>query len=452
MNYHGAKPPGFRIFYKNLQLQKIVDERIPCRDGARDFVIHAYNKNIETLIRKGTIIMRYINSQRINSARLNCAGSDTKIIPSYELEEAYNWLAEQLGTDELNAIIVKQLGSWNCYRSAFYRALLKADKDYGWHMAIEYMYEQKHMPPKEIYDDILDRSYMQRDYGTAGVDAAIVKSLTRQGLTEMLSLVIKRTVGVAAWRAYESKSIPTENQYGMDELTEAGDLYDWLTTQWKPTYINKSLIKGLRNDVLYACILDVATENDFVDMERYGNARTAYQYLVEILGEDELNAAIVRHLSKHMSEDELREDLYQFLAVHNLREAWWDYSKVTRQKMNSSRRRPLNCGAINHTYTGAAKKTLEQLTAGIDNVYINKIYYNKKSNVFWWLNSKNYLHAYIFDNIDTNVGKFKGWVEYMLTDSNTLKDTGKYTITQNKQEVLDFIDEMKSRSDFEQEY
>jgi hypothetical protein len=123
---------------------------------------------------------------------------------------------------------------------------------------------------------------------------------------------------------------------------------------------------------------------------------------------------------------------------------------ILRIDLNSNRR--LNCGAINHAYTGAAKKTLDQLTAGIDNVYINRIYYNKKSNVFWWLNSKNYLHAYIFDNIDTNVGKFKGWVEYMLTDSNTLKDTGNYTITQNKQDVLDFIDDMKSSPDFEQEY
>jgi hypothetical protein len=123
---------------------------------------------------------------------------------------------------------------------------------------------------------------------------------------------------------------------------------------------------------------------------------------------------------------------------------------ILRTDLNSSRR--LNCGAINHTYTGAAKKTMDQLTAGVDNVYINRIYYNKKSNVFWWLNSKNYLHAYIFDNIDTNVGKFKGWVEYMLTDSNTLKDTGNYKITQNKQEVLDFIDDMKSSPDFEQEY
>ena len=110
----------------------------------------------------------------------------------------------------------------------------------------------------------------------------------------------------------------------------------------------------------------------------------------------------------------------------------------------------LNCAAINHAYSGAAKKTMDQLTAGADPILINGIYYNAKTNVFWWLNSKGYIHAYIFDNIDTNVGKFKGFVEYMLTDSNKLKDTGNYTITQTKQDVLDFIDKMKSHPDFVQ--
>lgn len=69
-------------------------------------------------------------------------------------------------------------------------------------------------------------------------------------------------------------------------------------------------------------------------------------------------------------------------------------------------------------YQGAARETYEKIQAGIDAIYINKVYQSKTAKCLFYINNKGYLHVLTAGKTTLN-GKICG---YHLTDNILTKD------------------------------
>ena len=76
-------------------------------------------------------------------------------------------------------------------------------------------------------------------------------------------------------------------------------------------------------------------------------------------------------------------------------------------------------------YSGESLKTMEKIMDNVKNYYPNQTYKNNQYNIYWFVNSKGYLHVLRPSNVTMN-GKIIGYAihDYMLTKDNMLDDKG----------------------------
>ena len=79
-------------------------------------------------------------------------------------------------------------------------------------------------------------------------------------------------------------------------------------------------------------------------------------------------------------------------------------------------------------YKGAALATYEKIQAGIDNIYINKVYQSKAAKCLFYINNKGYMHILTAGKTILN-GKIIGYhlSDNLLTNDNMIQDNGNYT-------------------------
>src|SRR5574344_2049688 len=94
-------------------------------------------------------------------------------------------------------------------------------------------------------------------------------------------------------------------------------------------------------------------------------------------------------------------------------------------------------------YSGESLKTMEKIMDNVRNYYPNQTYKNNQYNIYWFINSKGYLHVLRPSNVTMN-GKIIGYAinDYMLTKDNMLDDKGIIFQSDTPQEIADRLEEM----------
>ena len=94
-------------------------------------------------------------------------------------------------------------------------------------------------------------------------------------------------------------------------------------------------------------------------------------------------------------------------------------------------------------YNGEALKTMEKIMDNVRSYYPNQIYKNNQYNIYWFINSKGYLHVLRPSNVTMN-GKIIGYAihDYMLTKDNMLDDKGILFQADTQKEIVDRLEVM----------
>lgn len=94
-------------------------------------------------------------------------------------------------------------------------------------------------------------------------------------------------------------------------------------------------------------------------------------------------------------------------------------------------------------YSGEALKTMEKIMGNVRSYCPNQTYKNKQYNIYWFINSKGYLHVLRPSNVTMN-GKIIGYAihDYMLTKDNMLDDKGILFQADTQKEIADRLEEM----------
>ena len=76
-------------------------------------------------------------------------------------------------------------------------------------------------------------------------------------------------------------------------------------------------------------------------------------------------------------------------------------------------------------YNGEALKTMEKIMGNVRSYHPNQTYKNNQYNIYWFINSKGYLHV-LRPSIEKMNGKIVNYTikDFMLTKDNMLQDKG----------------------------
>ena len=94
-------------------------------------------------------------------------------------------------------------------------------------------------------------------------------------------------------------------------------------------------------------------------------------------------------------------------------------------------------------YSGESLKTMEKIMGNVRSYYQNQTYKNNQYNIYWFINSKGYLHVLRPSNVTMN-GKIIEYAinDYMLTKDNMLDDKGILFQADTQKEIADRLEEM----------
>ena len=94
-------------------------------------------------------------------------------------------------------------------------------------------------------------------------------------------------------------------------------------------------------------------------------------------------------------------------------------------------------------YNGEALKTMEKIMGNVRSYYTHQTYKNNQYNIYWFINSKGYLHVLRPSNVTMN-GKIIGYAihDYMLTKDNILDDKRIVFQADTQKEIADRLEEM----------
>ena len=94
-------------------------------------------------------------------------------------------------------------------------------------------------------------------------------------------------------------------------------------------------------------------------------------------------------------------------------------------------------------YNGEALKTMEKIMGNVRSYYPNQTYKNNQYSIYWFINSKGYLHVLRPSNVTMN-GKIIGYAihDYMLTKDNMLDDKGIVFQADTQKEIADRLEVM----------
>ena len=94
-------------------------------------------------------------------------------------------------------------------------------------------------------------------------------------------------------------------------------------------------------------------------------------------------------------------------------------------------------------YSGKALETMEKIMGSVKSYYPNKVYKNEQYNIYWFINSKGYMHVLRLSKVNIN-GKISGYAinDFMLTKDNMLDDKGMIFQSDTQKEIADRLEEM----------
>ena len=94
-------------------------------------------------------------------------------------------------------------------------------------------------------------------------------------------------------------------------------------------------------------------------------------------------------------------------------------------------------------YSKKALETMEKIMGSVKSYYPNKVYKNEQYNIYWFINSKGYMHVLRLSKVNIN-GKISGYAinDFMLTKDNMLDDKGMIFQADTPQEIADRLEEM----------
>lgn len=94
-------------------------------------------------------------------------------------------------------------------------------------------------------------------------------------------------------------------------------------------------------------------------------------------------------------------------------------------------------------YSGESLKTMEKIMDNVRSYYPNKIYKNNQYNIYWFINSKGYLHV-LRPSIEKMNGRIVNYTikDFMLTKDNMLQDKGVLYRFSTIEEVCNKMEEL----------
>lgn len=94
-------------------------------------------------------------------------------------------------------------------------------------------------------------------------------------------------------------------------------------------------------------------------------------------------------------------------------------------------------------YSGESLKTMEKIMNNVRIYYPNQTYKNNKYNIYWFVNSKGYLHV-LRPSIEKMNGRIVNYTikDFMLTKDNMLQDKGVLHRFSTIEEVYNKMEEL----------
>ena len=94
-------------------------------------------------------------------------------------------------------------------------------------------------------------------------------------------------------------------------------------------------------------------------------------------------------------------------------------------------------------YSGESLKTMEKIMDNVRSYYSNQTYKNNQYNIYWFINSKGYLHV-LRPSIEKMNGRIVNYTikDFMLTKDNMLQDKGVLYRFSTIEEVYDKMEEL----------
>jgi hypothetical protein len=91
-------------------------------------------------------------------------------------------------------------------------------------------------------------------------------------------------------------------------------------------------------------------------------------------------------------------------------------------------------------YNGKALETMEKIMDDVKSWYVNKVYFNSKHNIYWFINKNGYLHILKPESLKMN-GKPLHYIiqDYLLTKDNMLKDNGNYGDFKTIENAIEYL-------------
>ena len=93
--------------------------------------------------------------------------------------------------------------------------------------------------------------------------------------------------------------------------------------------------------------------------------------------------------------------------------------------------------------SGESLKTMEKIMDNVRSYYPNQTYKNNQYNIYWFINSKGYLHV-LRPSIEKMNGRIINYIikDFMLTKDNMLQDKGVLYRFNTIEEVYDKMEEL----------
>ena len=94
-------------------------------------------------------------------------------------------------------------------------------------------------------------------------------------------------------------------------------------------------------------------------------------------------------------------------------------------------------------YSKKALETMEKIMGSVKSYYPNKVYKNEQYNIYWFINSKGYMHVLRLSKVIIN-GELSGYAinDFMLTKDNMLYDKGMIFQADTPQKIVYRLEEM----------
>ena len=94
-------------------------------------------------------------------------------------------------------------------------------------------------------------------------------------------------------------------------------------------------------------------------------------------------------------------------------------------------------------YSGESLKTMEKIMGNVRSYYSNHTYKNNQYNIYWFINSKGYLHV-LRHSIEKMNGRIVNYIikDFMLTKDNMLQDKGVLHRFSTIEEVYNKMEEL----------